>query len=79
MIMAFPGLFSYLFFLQVSQSSKYYRIFQDFMKRPNQTEFPVLVILCVLCFQRQPFSTFISHNVLRTSKTFCKRKSYQFQ
>ena len=30
------------------------------MKRLNQTESPILVILCVLCFQRQSFLTFIS-------------------
>ena len=29
------------------------------MKRLNQTESPVFVILCVLCFQRQSFLTFI--------------------
>ena len=30
------------------------------MKRLNQTESPIFVILCVLCFQRQSFLTFIS-------------------
>ena len=29
------------------------------MKRLNQTESPIFVILCVLCFQRQSFLTFI--------------------
>ena len=29
------------------------------MKRLNQTESPTSVILCVLCFQRKPFWTFI--------------------
>ena len=29
------------------------------MKRLNQTESPIFVILCVLCFQRQSFFTFI--------------------
>ena len=29
------------------------------MKRLNQTESPVFVILCVFCFQRQSFFTFI--------------------
>ena len=29
------------------------------MKRLNQTESPIFVILCVLCFQRQPSLTFI--------------------
>ena len=29
------------------------------MKRLNQTEPPIFVILCVLCFQRQSFLTFI--------------------
>ena len=28
------------------------------MKRLNQTESPIFVILCVLCFQRQSFLTF---------------------
>ena len=31
------------------------------MKRLNQTESPIFVILCVLCFQRQYFFTFISY------------------
>ena len=31
------------------------------MKRLNQTESPVFVILCFLCFQRQSFFTFIKH------------------
>ena len=31
------------------------------MKRLNQTESPIFVILCVLCFQRQSFFTFIQH------------------
>ena len=31
------------------------------MKRLSQTESPIFVILCVLCFQRQPFLTFIDH------------------
>ena len=26
-----------------------------FMKRLNKTESPIFVLLCVLCFQRQPF------------------------
>ena len=30
------------------------------MKRLDQTESPIFVILCVLCFQRQSFLTFIS-------------------
>ena len=29
------------------------------MKRLNQTEPPIFVIMCVLCFQRQSFLTFI--------------------
>ena len=29
------------------------------MKRLNQTESPIFVILCLLCFQRQSFMTFI--------------------
>ena len=29
------------------------------MKRLNQTESPIFVILCVQCFQRQSFLTFI--------------------
>ena len=29
------------------------------MKRLNQTESPIFVVLCVRCFQRQSFSTFI--------------------
>ena len=29
------------------------------MKRLNQAESPIFVILCVLCFQRQSFLTFI--------------------
>ena len=29
------------------------------MMRLNQTESPIFVILCVLCFQRQSFLTFI--------------------
>ena len=29
------------------------------MKRLNQTDSPIFVILCVLCFQRQIFFTFI--------------------
>ena len=29
------------------------------MKRLNQTESPIFMILCVLCFQRQSFLTFI--------------------
>ena len=31
------------------------------MKRLNQTESPIFVILCVLCFQRHSFLTFM-HN-----------------
>ena len=31
------------------------------MKRPSQTESPIFVILCVLCFQRQSLLTFISY------------------
>ena len=30
------------------------------IKRLNQTESPIFVILCVLCFQRQSVLTFIS-------------------
>ena len=30
------------------------------MKRLNQTESPIFVILCVLCFERQSCFTFIS-------------------
>ena len=29
------------------------------MKRLNQTDYPIFVILCILCFQRQSFFTFI--------------------
>ena len=29
------------------------------LKRLNQTESPIFVIVCVLCFQRQSFLTFI--------------------
>ena len=29
------------------------------MKRLNQTECPIFLILCYLCFQRQSFLTFI--------------------
>ena len=34
------------------------------MKRLNQTESPIFVILCVLCFQRQSFLTFTPLNWL---------------
>ena len=37
------------------------------MKRLNQTESPIFVILCVLCFQRQSFLTF---SVIVTSLVF---------
>ena len=37
------------------------------MKRLSQTESPIFVILCVLCFQRQSCFTFI---LIRYSKVF---------
>ena len=41
-------------------------VYHDF----NQTPSPIFVILCVLCFQRQPFLTFILH----FNRTNCIKK-----
>ena len=35
------------------------------MKRLNQTESPIFVILCVLCFQRQSFLTLFYNYLIR--------------
>ena len=37
------------------------------MKRLNQTESPIFVILCVLCFQRQSYLTFDTYINNKTS------------
>ena len=37
------------------------------MRRLYQTESPIFMILCVLCFQRQSFFTFILHDTERKS------------
>ena len=51
------------------------------IKRINQTESPIFVILCDLCCQRQSFLTFNSPRVsmillITTSKTESKMSSY---